>query len=135
MPYYAYLAHHPGREPDAPSWTRGEPITFIDFVKHRKDGKARLARLIAKHPDLLPQDGWAGIQHSTLDTEDDALIEAMKNRIRLKLATVSITSHGERRLWADTPGAPAGCYRLDSWEARRILRDECAESGLYRPSR
>jgi hypothetical protein len=127
MPYYAYLASHAGTNTWAP-----ERIVFIDVVKGRKDGKQRLKRLLEKHKDLLPQDGWKQIMHRTLATEDNAVIEKLKNRVRLKIATLAITSSGERRLWADKPGAPAGCYRITDWEANKVFLDELYASGLYK---
>jgi hypothetical protein len=46
---------------------------------------------------------------------------------------VSLTRNGERRMWARTPGAPAGFYRLDYHEANGILQDAIRQSNLYRP--
>lgn len=131
MPYYAYIAHHEGYDAKEP-WRRRRPITCIEFVKGRKDGKARLERLLKKHP-FLPQTGWKErIMHSCVATEDNKVIEQLKNRIRRKCSTAALGSYDERRLWADQPGAPAGFYRLDFTDANRILRNELDASGLYR---
>lgn len=131
MTYYAYIGHHEGyRAPG--SWAKRYPITFIEFVKDRKDGPARIDKLKRQHPDYLPQDGWSKPMHYALDTDDNAVIEGLKRQIRLKLATKSIDREGQRRLWADKPGAPAGCYRLDFYEANTILRETLRTSGLYK---
>lgn len=132
MPYYAYLAFNDGEVRPGQYWGR-KPIAYVDFCKNKKDAGARLEQLIERHPDLLPAEGWRRIQHRKLDTEDNRVVERMKKDIRLRMATKSLSQTGERRLWAKTPGAPAGCYRLDYYEANQVLRDALDRSGLYRP--
>jgi hypothetical protein len=132
MTYYAYLAFHDGIADPKRPWDR-QPIAYIEFCRDRKEGPARIDRLVSKHPDLLPKDGWKKPMHYRLATDDNAVIEALKREIRLRLATKSIDRVGQRRLWAKTPGAPAGCYRLDFYEANAVLRDAIEKSGLYKP--
>jgi hypothetical protein len=132
MTYYAYLAFHDGVAEGTRYWDR-KPIAYIEFCRGRKEGPARIERLCKEHADLLPQDGWKKPMHFRLDTDDNAVVEKMKREIRLRLATKSIDRHGMRRLWADKPGAPAGCYRLDFYEANAVLRDVLEKSGLYKP--
>lgn len=132
MTYYAYLAFHDGIANPKRPWDR-EPIAYIEFCRGRKEGPARMDRLVKKHPDLLPQEGWKKPMHYRLDTDDNQVIETMKREIRLRLATKSIDRHGMRRLWATKPGAPAGCYKLDFYEANHVLRDVLDKSGLYKP--
>lgn len=132
MTYYVYIAHNENRPKGA--WYRpGEPIAFVDFVKARKDGKDRLRRICERHPEVLPQEGWSRLTHRKIDTDDNAVIEKMKNDIRQKLAALSTGKTGERRLWARKPSAPAGCYRLEFWEVNKIVTQAINQSGLYRP--
>lgn len=135
MPYYAYLAYNEGLDPNNRWATYGrKPIAIIDFVKRMKDGKQRLEKLIERHSDLLPAEGWKDrILHRKVDTDDNRVIERLKKEIRLKMATKSLLTTGERRLWARTPGAPAGCYRLPFYEANDILLSTLRQSGLYNP--
>ncbi len=128
--YYAYLAFNEGITKDY--WNR-KPIAMVDFVKNFKDAKQRVERLLIRHSDVLPATGWKDrIIHHAIDTNDNRVIEDLKKDIRLQLATLSLKRNGERRLWARTPGAPAGCYRLDFSDANGILQSAIRQSGLYK---
>ena len=131
MPYFVYIAHHDNR-PKTQRWGPGKPIAFVDFVKARKDGKARLEKLCQRYPEILPDEGWSQLKHRKIDTEDNGLIEKMKHEIRIRLAAYSTGKTGERRLWARKPNAPAGCYRLEFHEVNMIVTQVIEDSGLYR---
>lgn len=134
MTYYVYIAHNENRDTSGGrAWGISRPIAFVDFVRHRKDGKARLENICERHSNLLPQEGWGRVTHRAIDTDDNAVIERMKNDIRTKLAAISTAKTGERRLWARKPGSPAGCYRLEFWEVNRVVTQALNDSGLYRP--
>lgn len=132
MAYYAYIAHNENRDPTQ-RWGRSEPIAFVDFVKARKDGKARLEQLCQRYPELLPAEGWSRLTHRGLETDDNRVIERLKTEMRLRLSAFSTGKTGERRLWSKKPKAPAGCYRLEFYEVNKIVTDMVNQSGLYRP--
>lgn len=130
MPYFTYVAYNANpKDPNRPYLGRNS-IGFIEFVKGRKDGRQRLDALIDRHPDFLPRDGWDRIQHMTLDTEDNEIIERMKLDVRRSLAAISRSETGRPRLWHNTPGAPAACYRLDKWTLNRVQSNVVDRSGL-----
>lgn len=131
MTYFVYIGHHENRPKG--TWYGGKPIAFVDFVKGRKDGKDRLERLCAKHPEVLPTEGWSRLTHRKLDTDDNAVVERLKHEIRTRLSAISTGNTGERRLWSKKPSAPAGCYRLDFQIVNKVVTDAIQQSGLYRP--
>ena len=133
MTYYIYIGHNPNR-PANQRWGIGDPISFVDVVRNRKDGKARIERLCEAYPELLPKEGWGRVTHRELDTDDNQVVEAIKNDIRVRLAAFSTGKTGERRMWARKPNAPAGFYNLEFYEVNKIVTDAIRASGLYRPS-
>jgi hypothetical protein len=132
MTYFVYIAHHDNRPKDQ-RWGTGEPIAFVDFVKGRKDGADRLERICERFPEVLPQEGWSRLTHRKLGTDDNSVIEKLKNEIRVRLSALSTAKSGDRRLWARKPKSPAGCYRLEFFEVNKVVTDAIHQSGLYRP--
>jgi hypothetical protein len=109
------------------------PISYVDFVRGRKQGKSRLERLLLNNPTILPQEGWNRLTHRGINTDDNKLIEEMKNNIRLQLAALSVSRTGERRLWPRKSGVPSGFYPLDYYDVNRVVSRHIEQSGLYVP--